>query len=334
MKTRVTPIDPRRPDARALEDAAAILRGGGLVAFPTETVYGLGASALDTLALARIFQAKGRPANNPLIVHVPDLAAAQPLVREFPETARRLAERFWPGPLTLVLPKSNLVPDIVSAGGPTVGLRVPAHPVALALLRACALPLAAPSANLSSLLSPTTAEHVLRGLAGKIDLVLDAGPTPGGLESTVVDVSESPPRLLRPGLVSLIDMEQVVGKIASAEPGSRSGEPARSPGQSPRHYAPRTPLEIAADGYGRVQDLIGQGRRIGWVTFTAAASFDSQRVVIESLPAEAAAYAAELYAALHRLDAAGVEQIIVDLPPGDAAWLAVHDRLRRASAGS
>jgi L-threonylcarbamoyladenylate synthase len=330
MKTRTLTIDPARPDEAALHAAAAILRQGGLVAFPTETVYGLGASALDAAAVARIFEAKGRPPTNPLIVHIADTAAAGPLVRDFPEAARRLAERFWPGPLTLVLPRTDTVPEIVAAGGPTVGLRVPAHPVALGLLRACGFPLAAPSANPSTLLSPTTAEHVLRGLADRIELVLDAGPTPGGLESTVLDVSETLPVLLRPGLVSAEALERVVGPIAG--PAGAPAAPARSPGQQLRHYAPRTPLEIAPDGPRRVRELARQGRAIGWLTF-AAAGAAPDNVVIERLPAEATAYAAGLYAALHRLDAANLERIIVDRPPDDAAWLAIHDRLRRASAG-
>src|SRR5262245_49228077 len=179
MSCVTLPVDPRAPDDASIARAAAVLRAGGLVALPTETVYGLGASALDAAAVAKIFAAKGRPARNPLIVHVPDVASARALVEDWPETADRLAERFWPGPLTLVLRRRPLVPDAVTAGGPTVAIRVPAHPVALALLHACGFPLAAPSANRSSRLSPTRAEHVLGDLADRIDLVLDAGPTPG-----------------------------------------------------------------------------------------------------------------------------------------------------------
>ena len=202
-----------------------MLRGGGLAAFPTETVYGLGANALDAAAVARIFAAKGRPANNPLIVHLADAAQVREIAADWPESASRLAERFWPGPLTLVLPRRDIVPDIVTARGPTVAVRVPAHPVAQALLRAAALPLAAPSANRSTELSPTRAEHVLRGLEGRIDLLLDGGPTAGGIESTVLDVTIMPPRLLRPGLIGVAQLEAVIGPLMRVLP-RRSGSPA------------------------------------------------------------------------------------------------------------
>src|SRR5581483_10612849 len=243
VETEVVRVHPQKPDETAMTRAAEALRGGGLVAFPTETVYGLGANALDAEAVARIFAAKGRPANNPLIVHVPDVAAARELVTDWPETAERLAERFWPGPLTLALPRRETIPDIVTAGGPTVAVRVPAHPVALALFRAAGVPVAAPSANRSGYLSPTRAEHVLAGLDGRIEMVLDAGPVPGGIESTVLDLTGDPPRLLRPGLVSPAELEAVIGPIRTAEPAPTGGDrPLPSPGMLSRHYAPRTPL--------------------------------------------------------------------------------------------
>src|SRR5262249_11514941 len=224
--------------------AAEILRRGGLVAFPPESVYGLGAHALDREAVERIFAAKGRPATNPLIVHAADESAARALARAWPDAAMRLAQRFWPGPLTLVVPKAEAVPDIVTAGGTTVALRVPVHPVALALLREAGIPLAAPSANRSTQVSPTRAEHVLRGLDGRIDVLLDAGPTPGGIESTVLDVTTSPPRLLRPGLVTPREIEAIIGPIEFAQSmKAEAGQPQRSPGISGKHYAPRTPLE-------------------------------------------------------------------------------------------
>src|SRR5262249_25608873 len=192
-------------------------------AFPTETVYGLSANALDAAAVSRIFEAKGRPASNPLIVHVADIAAARALVAVWPQSADSLAARFWPGPLTLVLPKGERVPAIVTPGGPTVAPRVPAHPVALALLRAAEIPLAAPSANRSTRLSPTRAEHVLADLGGRIEMVLDAGATPAGLESTVLDLASAPPRLLRPGPIGLHDLEALVGPLSplSPKPGGR-----------------------------------------------------------------------------------------------------------------
>src|SRR5262245_24196245 len=236
MRTEVLPVDPLRPDPAAVARAAEVVRGGGLVAFPTETVYGLGALALDPAAVGHIFTAKGRPASNPLIVHVAepgphDLAAA------WPAAAARLAERFWPGPLTLVLTRTERVPDIVTAGGLTVALRMPAHPVALALLRAVGVPVAAPSANRSTRLSPTLAAHILDGLDGRIDLILDAGPTAGGLESTVLDLTTDPPRLLRPGLVTPAEIEAVVGPVARSASTETAG-PLPSPGMLARHYAP------------------------------------------------------------------------------------------------
>jgi L-threonylcarbamoyladenylate synthase len=329
MPCVVLAVDSHAPDRAAIAQAAAVLCSGGLVAFPTETVYGLGANALDPAAVAKIFAAKGRAATNPLIVHVPDIEAARALVADWPSEAQRLAERFWPGPLTLVLPRRSVVPDIVTAGGPTVAVRVPAHPVALALLRACRLPLAAPSANRSTQLSPTRAEHVLSGLADRIDLLLDAGPTPGGLESTVVDVTAAPPRLLRPGLVTLAQFEAVVGSIAQlAAPAT---EPLRSPGLSAKHYAPRTRLELADDGAARVRLLVSQGLRVGWVAFARSDVDVGRAAAVVRMPEDVEAYSAQLYATLHSLDAQGLDCIVVDLPPASDAWLAVHDRLQRAA---
>ncbi|MCS6777324.1 MAG: L-threonylcarbamoyladenylate synthase, partial [Chloroherpetonaceae bacterium] len=224
MRTRVLPVNPVHPEPGAIAQGADCLRAGGLVAFPTETVYGLGASALDAAAVARIYAAKGRPAHNPVIVHVADVVQARSLVTEWPEQADLLAARFWPGPLTLVLPRNAQVPDIVAAGGPTVAIRWPAHPVAQALIRAAGVPVAAPSANRSMHISPTRAEHVLRGLTGKIDLVLDGGPTPGGIESTVLDVTAMPPRLLRPGLVTAGQIAQVVGTVLTSDAADRIEE--------------------------------------------------------------------------------------------------------------
>lgn len=331
MPTEVLAVSAEAPAADVIARAAEVLRAGGLVAFPTETVYGLGANALDAAAVARIFAAKGRPANNPLIVHVTGVAEARALTSAWPRAADCLAARFWPGPLTLVLPRGDRVPDIVTASGPTVAVRVPAHRVALALLRATGLPIAAPSANRSTGLSPTRAEHVLRGLDGRIDLLLDGGPTAGGLESTVLDVTADPPRLLRPGLVSPAMIEAEVGPIVRhvEAPGEA---PLPSPGMLRRHYAPTTPLECVADGAARVEELLRQGLRVGWVTFEAEEGPARTRLLSLVLPHEAAAYGAELYAALHTLDMAGVDRIVVRLPPATEEWLAVHDRLRRASA--
>ena len=337
MKTVVLPIDPAAPSAEVLAEAARVLRGGGLIAFPTETVYGLGANALDASAVARIFAAKGRPANNPLIVHIAAAAKVWQASADWPESAARLAERFWPGPLTLVLPKRDTVPDVVTAKGPTVAVRVPAHPVAQTLLRTAELPIAAPSANRSTELSPTRAEHVLRGLDGRIDMLLDGGPTSGGIESTVLDLTTTPPRLLRPGPIGVAELEAEIGSISRVRSltvaAPNDPQPLASPGMMPRHYAPRTPLECVAAGreMERLAQLSSEKRRIGWVTFadtgTALAS-----VRVRVLPSDPAGYAAQLYAVLHEMDTAGLDCILVTLPPEADEWLAVRDRLRRAAA--
>ena len=330
MRTEVLAVDADAPQPERVARAAAVLRGGGLVAFPTETVYGLGALALDAVAVGRIFAAKGRPANNPVIVHIADRKQVNQVAAVWPDVADRLARRFWPGPLTLVVPRGAAVPDVTTAGGPTVAVRIPAHALALALLRAVGVPVAAPSANRSSELSPTLAGHVLRGLNGRIDLILDGGPTAGGIESTVLDVSMSPPRLLRPGLIGPAELEAVVGPIQRTML-VQEGEALPSPGMLPRHYAPRTPLECSSDGLARVGELLRGGRRVGWLTFVSLAEPVMAALVVRVLPADAAGYAAGLYAALHGLDDAGVDRIIVDWPPDAEEWLAVRDRLRRAA---
>jgi L-threonylcarbamoyladenylate synthase len=327
MRTRVLTVDALRPDPSTVAAAAEVLRRDGLVAFPTETVYGLGADALNAAAVAGIFAAKGRPAHNPVIVHVADAADVPRVASSWPDEAARLAERFWPGPLTLVLPRAAAMPDVVTAGGPTVAVRVPAHPVALALIRAAGVPVAAPSANRSALLSPTCAAHVLKGLDGRIDLLLDGGPAPGGIESTVLDLTASPPRLLRPGLVGPDELADVLGPV---DVGSAAGGALRSPGLLARHYAPRTPLEVVeGDGRRRVEELLVVGLRVGWLTFGDGGG---PGVTVVRLPPEPKAAAAALYAALHRLDDAGLDRLVADLPPDEPRWLAVRDRLRRAAA--
>jgi L-threonylcarbamoyladenylate synthase len=242
---------------------------------------------------------------------------------------RILAERFWPGPLTLVLPKSARVPDIVTAGGPTIAVRMPSHAVALELLRVAGVPLAAPSANLSTHLSPTRAEHVLRGLDGRIDLILDGGPTTGGIESTVLDITTDPPTLLRPGLVTVAMLEAVLGSIRQRS--AESDAVARSPGLQEKHYAPRTPLEIAPDsGWEQVRFHLDAGRRVGWLTIGPANREVPPDVVLVEMPKAPQAFAASLYDTLHVLDAAGLDVLVLSRPPIGDAWTAVHDRLSRA----
>jgi L-threonylcarbamoyladenylate synthase len=330
MDTAIWPVDSTSPESDVIARAAEILRQGGLVAFPTETVYGLGASALDAEATHRIFIAKGRPANNPVIVHIASVEDVHAVVADWPETAACLAMRFWPGPLTLVLPRSSRIPDVVTAGGPTVAVRMPAHPVARALIRAAGIPIAAPSANRATQLSPTRADHVVAGLAGRIDAILDGGPCPGGLESTVVDLTTTPPRLLRPGLITLGELEAVLGPVSRPElPVAEPTAALPSPGMLARHYAPRAVLECCRNAEARARELCCGGMRVGLLTFTEP-SVEAGLIGIV-MPADAAAYSARLYAVLHDLDRTGVDRILVEAPPETDEWLAVRDRLRRAA---
>lgn len=329
--TVVRPIDPDAPDPEVLRAAAEVIRAGGLVAFPTETVYGLGADALDTDAVARIFVAKGRPPANPLIVHVDGESMLRAVAATWPPAAARLAERFWPGPLTLVVPRTAAVPEVVTGGGPTVAVRMPAHPVALGLIRSAGVPLAAPSANRSSELSPTRAEHVRAGLGGRIDLILDGGPTANGIESTVLSLAGDRPVLLRPGPISVSELESVVGPVRR-RPTEHPGAPLPSPGMLKRHYAPRTPMELHADRSGlamRADELDRGGQRVGCLVIGRAAGLPG--AVIE-MPGDPAGYAARLYEVLHELDGRGMSRILVELPPDTQGWLAIRDRLTRAAA--
>ena len=313
-----------------------MLRAGGLVAFPTETVYGLGAVATHRAAVARIFAAKGRAATNPVIVHVADIASARALVRAWPPQAQRLAEQFWPGPLTLVLPKADVVPEIVTAGGPTVGLRVPAHPLALALLRATERPIAAPSANRSQRISPTTATHVLKQLSGRIDLVIDGGAAPGGLESTVLDLSGDEPRLLRPGLVTRAELEAALGEAVLGAPReTEAGDVARSPGLEARHYAPQVPLELFDGSRTQMLERLCQEHRlIGLLPLGNDRGLKLSNLRTLVMPVGPREYGAKLYAALHELEDVGAERILVEMPPDLPAWQAVRDRLRRGAVGN
>jgi L-threonylcarbamoyladenylate synthase len=332
-QTQVISVDPISPQPDLIALAAAIICRGGLVAFPTETVYGLGANALDAAAVARIFAAKGRPSHNPLIVHLPDAMGVSRVTAAWPEVAAVLAERFWPGPLTLVVPKRADLPEAVTAGGPTVAVRVPANPVALALLRAAGVPVAAPSANRSSELSPTRAEHVRRGLEGRIDLILDGGPTSGGIESTVLDVTCSPPRLLRPGLIAPAELEAVIGPLAyGAATVNAAGIALASPGMLPRHYAPRTKLYCdETQARLRAESMGLQGYKIGWLPFTSLLELGVPGMLGIAMPKDPAGYAARLYEVLHKLDNAGLDAIVVEMPPASEEWMAVRDRLRRGA---
>jgi len=299
---------------------------GGLVAFPTETVYGLGADGLNPKAVGRIYSAKGRPAANPVILHVADAASARDLVSRWPAEAQFLADHLWPGPLTLVLPASDRVPAIVRAGGPSVALRCPSHPVALALIRATESPLAAPSANRSQHLSPTRAEHVASSLGEAVDLILDAGPTTAGLESTILDLSGERPRILRPGPITPAELSALIGPIELWEGAIQSGDVQAAPGMAERHYSPRARLELLSAGANCSWDQ----SRTAYVGFgTLPVLPDGVRCVL--LPLDSGSVGTRLYALLHELDEAGFERIIVAQPPAGEAWLAVRDRLQRAS---
>jgi len=315
------------PDDPAILEAAEILLAGGLVAFPTETVYGLGADGLNPQAVAGIYAAKGRPATNPVILHVDGLASAKALTSHWPSEATALVERYWPGPLTLVLPASERVPAIVRAGGPTVALRCPAHPIAQALIKAVGRPLAAPSANRSQQLSPTLAEHVASSLGEAVDLILDGGPTEAGLESTILDLSGVHPRILRPGPVAPADLAALLGAVDLWEGAVKLGETQAAPGMAERHYAPRARLELVDPGTG----LSSPGGRSAYVALgTLPPLPDSIRGIL--LPLDAEAVGARLFALLHELDDAGFERVVMERPPEGEAWLAIRDRLQRASA--
>ena len=314
-------------DFGLIHEAAQVLLSGGLVVFPTETVYGLGALAGDASAVARLYRVKGRPATNPLIVHVASIDAARELAGEgWNPWAEALAQRFWPGPLTLVLPRAFGLADAVTAGGPTMAVRVPDHPVALALLQACGKPVVAPSANTSGRLSPTLAAHVEQDLGDSVDLILDGGPCRAGVESTVIDLTVNPPRVLRPGPIAPALLEAVLGGLATG-PGNETI--ARSPGLETRHYAPLTPMMSFGDYREAVQHVAiskAKGHSVLLIVFE-----DRQAdIVLSAIPSMAES---ALYAALHRADAGRPDLIVVVLPPDQPDWWAVRDRLKRASRG-
>jgi L-threonylcarbamoyladenylate synthase len=295
-----------------IRKAAEIIRAGGLVVFPTETVYGLGANALDAAAVNQIYALKGRPATSPLIVHVASVPQARELTAEWPSEAERLAREYWPGPLTIVLPKQPIIPDQVTAGLPTVGLRMPRHPVALALLGTAGVPIAAPSANRFTQLSPTSAQHVREAFGDETPFLLDGGPCEVGLESTVVAVTREGLEVLRPGMAFV---EEAVPASDSKDVGHRS------PGQHKKHYSPRTRVLLVTQGR-----LPRQGRGAYlWIAWPADAAYAAQ------MPADPDQYAAQLYGRLHELDREGLDWIAVELPPTTREWAPILDRLTRAA---
>ena len=321
--------------ATAVERAAELLRAGEVVALPTETVYGLAANALDRNAVAKIFQIKGRPANNPIIVHVASVAMAKRCVNNWPGGAAGLARAFWPGPLTLVLPRAPEIPDNVTAGGATVGVRWPGHPFIQAVIRACDFPLAAPSANLSNRVSPTTAGHVQKQLGGKIPLIVDGGQSQIGIESTVLDLSVRPPQVLRPGMIHVESLAAVVGNIEQRT-ANIERRTLRSPGLLKTHYAPKAKLVVL--NWRDEADLQRQLCHSPFVIRHCHIIAHTHIPPVENfadvsvIPRDAEAFARAIYAELHRCDEAGAELIVVEAPPGLPEWSGIADRLKRAAA--
>ena len=302
--------------------AAEILRAGGLVAFPTETVYGLGANASNAAAVARLYAAKGRPADHPVIVHFASAAMAFTWARELPAAAQALAARFWPGPLTLILKRSALARDFVTGGQDSVGLRVPSHPIAHQLLDSFGGGVAAPSANRFGMVSPTTAAHVRADLGDEVELVLEGGPSKVGIESTIVDLSGEAPALLRPGAITRDQLKNILG----CEIRERTPDAPRHSGSLERHYALRTPLRLVAT-HALDREIALEKNRVAVLAFSRP---DERVDYWIRMPRDPEAYAQRLYAALRELDGAGCETILVEAPPESPEWAAVLDRLRRA----
>lgn len=345
--TRIFRIDPHDPDPGVIQKAAQVIQRGGLVAFPTETVYGLGANALDLAAVQRIFAAKGRPAADPLIVHISDPAQLELIAECIPEAAERLCTAFWPGPLTVILCRKAAVPAAVSAGKDTLAVRLPDHPVALALIRAAGTPIAAPSANLFMHTSPTTAQHVLDDLEGRVDLILDGGPCTIGVESTVVDLLQDPPVVLRPGGVSMEALQAVMPNVqVHVQPPVEDGELAfASPGLFTRHYAPRARFvlvtgqenAVRAKLHALARDYLAKGLRVGMlVAVEDGPYFKELGIKIQLLGDQdnMEQIAASLFAGMRALDKAGVDVILAKEFGASGLGLAVQDRLVRAAGGS
>ena len=338
MKTEILLTHTAALFAAAVQRAAERLRAGEVVALPTETVYGLAANALDENAVAKIFEIKGRPAHNPIIIHVAGNEMAADCVEYFPALALKFSHAFWPGPLTLVLPRAQKIPGNVTAGGATVGVRWPSHPFMQAVIRACGFPLAAPSANLSNQISPTNANHVRAQLDGKISLIVDGGQSQVGIESTVLDLTISPPRVLRPGMIHAESLAAVAAefRIQNSEFKIKAEEKLRSPGMLAKHYSPKAKLVIL--NWSDESELASQLSTFNFQPSTThliahtkiPGGFPAENVSV--IPHDAEAFARALYGELHRCDAAGAALIVVEAPPETPEWSGIADRLRRAAA--
>ncbi len=335
MNTEILSTHTKELFQLAVQRAAQLLRAGELVTLPTETVYGLAANALDEGAVAKIFQVKGRPSHNPIIVHVASGEMARSCAAEWPEVAEQFARSFWPGPMTLVLPRAKKIPNIVTAGGETAGIRWPSHPFMQAVIRECGFPLAAPSANLSNQISPTNAGHVHSQLRGKIPLIVDGGQSQVGIESTVVDLAARPPRILRPGMIHEESIVAVAGKIQSPA-GAGTATTLRSPGLLKKHYSPKARLMIAcwrddADLAAQIKNWNCKIEHVQIVAHTKIpVGLGAANVSV--IPHDAEAFARALYAELHRCDAAGAQLIVVETLPDRPEWTGIADRLKRAAA--
>lgn len=335
-QTRLVKAFDEQADRASICLAAATLAAGGLVAIPTETVYGLAANALDSAAVAKIFVAKGRPQDNPLIVHIADMGMLEPLVAELPPAARVLAERFWPGPLTMVLPRSEAVPPIVSAGLPTVAVRFPSHPIARAIIREAGVPLAAPSANLSGRPSTTTAQHCVTDLTGKVDMIVDAGPCAVGIESTVVSLLGEAPRLLRPGAITPEQLQEALGSLEvdrAVLEQVEEGAAVASPGMKYKHYAPRARVTLVEGDDAQYAAYVNSHREEG--TFALCFTEDLPHLAVPAVDygskQDQAEQARRLFGALRLLDLRGARQVLARHPSRDHMGLAVCNRLLRSA---
>ncbi|MFZ5597565.1 MAG: L-threonylcarbamoyladenylate synthase [Bacillota bacterium] len=345
LETLFLKVDGNCPDPEIIRQAGLVLRRGGLVAFPTETVYGLGANALDEAAVRKIFIAKGRPMDNPLILHISDMESIYLYADSVPAKARVLMERFWPGPVTFILRRGGRVPEAVSPGLTGLAFRMPDHPVALALIRVAGVPVAAPSANLSGRPSPTTAEHVRRDLSGRIDMILDGGPAGLGLESTVVDMTGDLPVILRPGGITPEQIMDAVGPVEldrSVEVAGETVKKPRSPGMKYRHYAPSAPLVLVeGDGAPVIAEIkrialeyIGKGKKVGVICRREnIGQYEGVLAVSAGASNDPASVAASLYGALRYFDDSGVDVILAEGVGNRGLGLAVNNRLRRAAGG-
>ncbi|BCL84157.1 threonylcarbamoyl-AMP synthase [Ktedonobacteria bacterium brp13] len=346
-ETIVIPIDPLQPDEETIEHAAALLRNGQLVVFPTETVYGLGANALETQAVEQIFAAKARPFSDPLIVHIAELEELYTLVTHVPENALRLAHTFWPGPLTIILPANQNIPGLVTAGLPNVAIRMPSHPVARALLRAAALPIAAPSANRFMHVSPTTAQHAYADLNGRVPLILDGGPCSVGVESTVLNLCSEIPTILRPGGISLEALQSVLPQVQSPEArnnqtGEQEKQELAAPGQMLIHYSPHIPTYLVEGNVEEMRALMQreivqrqqQGERVGLLLADEdLPTFQESGAELYLLGKTNAQVATRLFAGLRTLEEAGVQVILCRTFSQQGLGLAVRDRLLKAAGG-